>query len=331
MRWKDLRRLAIIVGTGWSCTVAVPVDGMLFRRAGVLVEAAQEAKADQLLLLRRGKVITSWTSMHYEPPHQLMSVTKSVVALAIGRLIDEKKLRLDDRLDRYFPAWNNDPRGKITVEQVLEQSTGLSTSFPYADLDDCIAEALRQSLKFMPGSHWEYNNDAVNLLSGIVEHITGSSLEKFVQEVLFLPLGIESWTWYKDTVGHTWVMTGLAIGPADLGKIGQLVLNLGAWNDKQLLSKIWVTRLSQRSKLFSGYGALWWVGFDFISDIPEELRIAGRNFVWAQGDANQLLVLAPASQLVLVLQTERLRRPDAELDFPSLDAILSAFIRLASR
>ena len=291
----------------------------------LLIAAAQRIDADQLLVLRNGVQVVRWTSGRFDAPHQLMSVTKSVVALAIGKLVDDGKIRLSDRLDHFYPILRRDPRGAITVEQVLEQTSGLGSTYPESEAGDVIEVALSQPLLHVPGTKWVYNNDAVNLLSGIVQSVTGKTLEKYVEQVLFTPLEIKMWSWDADAQGHAWVMCGLALGPDDLAKIGQLVLDEGRWSSRQVLSRDWIRRLLQPSVAFKNYGALWWIGIDFLTDVPASTRTAAQHFVWAQGADNQLLVVDFASKTVLVLQTEVLRRESRDDIGGPLGEILSAY------
>jgi CubicO group peptidase (beta-lactamase class C family) len=313
-----------------SC-IACAATGPAYRNAGAptnaLVAAAQGADADELLVLRNGVPIVRWSSARYEGLHELMSVTKSVVALALGKLVDDGKIRLSDRLDSYFAVLRDEPRGAITLEQVLEMSSGLGSDFPHEELADIIDEALKQPLLHAPGSTWFYNNDAVNLLSRIVEVVDGGSLEQYVQRTLFEPLGISKWSWYADEHGHTWVMTGLAIGPDDFSKIGQLVLDKGMWHGQQIVSQAWINRLSQPSAAWDGYGALWWIGFGFYPEDASKTTCsrAAQNFIWAQGFANQLLVVDPATKTVFVLQTELLRRANRDDVGGPFEDLLDAF------
>ena len=231
-----------------------PVDGVL-----AAVEAAQ---ADEAVLQQDGNTLMRWSSRRFEPPYELMSVTKSVVALALGKLVDEGRLSLNDSLDKFFPSLGKTPRGKITVEQLLRHTSGLSNVPPEqtsAGPPDIIVQALSQPLINVPGEVSKYNNVAVNLLSGVVEQITGKSLEAYVEATLLLPLGCTRYTWYGDEAGHTWVMTGLALGPTDLAKIGQLMANRGIWQGRRIVSAGWVERLSTPSPLARNSGLLWYV------------------------------------------------------------------------
>lgn len=266
--------LGLVACAGFHATPARAPDP-----SAALIDAARHIDADQLLVLREGAPIMRWTSGRYEAPYQLMSVTKSVVGLALGRLVDDGKLRLEDRLDRFYPEWRDDPRGGITVEQVLQHTSGLGSTFPHSELDDILEEAMCQPLQHPPGEKFFYNNDAVNLLSGVIEALTGHALEQYIKQVLFDPLQIADWSWYADNHGHSWVMTGLALGPDDLAKLGQLVLDGGRWHGQQILSEAWIRRLSQPSRAAEDHGLLWWRGFDLIEGLPASRRVAAHHFV----------------------------------------------------
>ena len=120
----------------------------------------------------------------------------------------------------------------------------------------------------LPPFLWTYNGGATDLLGNIIERVSGKPLEAFPREVLFQPLGITDLEWKTyPTNGKIASSIGLRIRPRDAAKIGQLLLNRGAWRGKQIVSRKWIEQ-SVRPRLqaigyFSGlffYGQQWWLG-----------------------------------------------------------------------
>jgi CubicO group peptidase (beta-lactamase class C family) len=107
---------------------------------------------------------------------------------------------------------------------------------------------------------WSYNNKALNLLAALVKKASGQRLDGYLKKRLFSPMGITTSTWTLDPAGNAHGMSGLQIEPRDLAKLGQLMLQEGKWNGRQLLSAKWVELSSRAStSLRPNYGLLWWL------------------------------------------------------------------------
>jgi CubicO group peptidase (beta-lactamase class C family) len=122
------------------------------------------------------------------------SITKQFTAAAILKLVEERRLSLDDTLPKHFDAVPRDKQG-ITLHQLLTHSSGI-TDLPEAGdwdpigRDELVRRALAGPLAFAPGVGYEYSNAGYSILGAIVEKQTGGSYERFVREKLFLPNGM---------------------------------------------------------------------------------------------------------------------------------------------
>lgn len=212
-------------------------------RAERLRAIAEERETDALVVRKDGAVVLQWQREGTAPRIESMSVTKSVAALVVGALVDRGAIGLDDPLARYFPAWASDPRGTITVRNVLSHTSGLAdeptTEKIYAH-GDFVAYALEAPITHEVGTHVFYSNRAANLLSGVVRAATGKQLADVAREVLFAPLGIADVVWRPDRAGNTQVMAGLELHAEDLAKLGQLVLDDGVYGGVRILSHAWI-------------------------------------------------------------------------------------------
>jgi CubicO group peptidase (beta-lactamase class C family) len=244
-----------------------------------LVRIAAENHSDALVVWQDGRL---HTEVYFGlEPHKVeaMSVTKSVVNLAIGRLITTGKLTsIDTPVSDFYPEWKQGRKAAITVRHLLSHTSGLQTESPTSKeiypAPDFVQLALAAELAADPGSAFLYNNKAVNLLAGIVAEADGRPLDDFLSQELFSPMGITDFTWSKDPKGNPHAMSGLQILPGDLAKLGQLVLDRGRWNGNVLISADWFAESLQPAQSFMpNSGLLWWLVPERMSFVIDEGHI----------------------------------------------------------
>jgi CubicO group peptidase (beta-lactamase class C family) len=229
----------------------------------------------------------------FDQPFQavnIMSATKSFANLAIGILIHEGKIKSIDVPVRTFfterKDWDTGFKNKITLRHILNHTSGIEI-IPTGKIykyGNCVEFALNSNVKFEPGSKFQYNNNAINIISGIVKKITGMTFHNYLKEKLFQPLGIKNTEWstdvymkalvdktYSDSVfekksselmqkGNNFSMDGLVISAEDLVKVGLLLANNGKLKDKQLVGKEWLKFSCQAGqKSLKTYGYSWWL------------------------------------------------------------------------
>ena len=132
---------------------------------------------------------------------------------------------------------------------------------------DPYRSVLERSVEAMPGTVWNYNDGGVWLLGLILQKVSGQSLDQFTKAALFEPLGIKNWECERFLNDHPYASGGLRLRPRNLAKLGQLVLDDGVWQGRQIVSaggiKQMTTRHSPAGMWFGfarGYGYLWWLG-----------------------------------------------------------------------
>ena len=196
----------------------------------------------------------------------VFSVTKSVTATLVGIALHVGMLRsLDQRLGEFFPKDVQHARDKrvrkITLRHLLTMTSG------YRDVaavrsDDWIHTQIDRPLAEDPGRGWAYDNGSFHLLSAVLTKATGRPANAYAQRVLFGPLGIARTKWATDGQGHNLGNTGLRLSARDLVRLGELYLNGGRWEGRQLVPAAYVGDATRRhTKLGhgSGYGYGWWV------------------------------------------------------------------------
>jgi CubicO group peptidase (beta-lactamase class C family) len=259
-----------------------------------LEKRAAELDTDALVVLVDGKVVLQkWL---IGKPRKLISasVTKSVVALAIGRLVTLGKLRVDQPVADFYPEWRQGRKKLITIRHVLTHTSGLQAKSDEEEIGispNLLQLALTAELVSDPGSRFEYNDKAMAILAGIVDKVAGKPWHTFVRAEIFAPLGIVDTSFELDPAGNTYAMGGLAIYPIDLIKIGQLMLDRGRWQGREILSPDWVTEATTPSEKNPNYGYLWWLYRD------EQGAVVGFG---GQGNQGQHLAVFPALRLVAV-------------------------------
>lgn len=229
-----------------------------------LIEGAKASRSDAMLIMRDGKVLSEYYRSGKAPgPIEMMSATKSIVALAIGGLVADGKIAsLDTPVHTWYPEWKQGLKQKITLRMLMDHTSGLQNVMR-ADEEiypspDVVQLALAAELDGEPGKAFAYNNKAVNLLAGIVAKVSGMPMDQYLQRKLFTPMGIQPGKWEHDKAGNPHSMSGLPLRAADAAKLGQLVLDEGRWNGQQLLPASFVREMLARSKLVEECGLLWW-------------------------------------------------------------------------
>ncbi len=242
-----------------------------------IVERARETESDALIVLHRGETVIQERFGKPAGEIQTMSVTKSIVALAFGRLLADGRLEsLDEPVHRWYPEWNQGRKAQITVRHLLAHRSGLQDLYRTTEIyraPDFVQLALTAELSEDPGAAFRYNNKACNLLAGLAERISGTRLDKLIGEELFEPMGIESWSWMLDDAGNPHGMAGLRMRPEDLAKVGVLMMQQGVWEGERLLPASFIEECMTDQALVpvdaevesvaerwgAPHGLLWWV------------------------------------------------------------------------
>jgi CubicO group peptidase (beta-lactamase class C family) len=226
-----------------------------------------------LMLLRHGHVVAEgwWAPYHAQAPHSLFSLSKSFTSTAVGLAIAEGKFRLDDEVLKFFPedapAEPSNNLKAMRVSDLLRMSTGHQTEPGRKPDQPWTKTFLAQPVPFKPGTHFLYNTSATYMLSAIVQKATGTTVLDYLRPRLFEPLGIEHPTWEASPQGITVGGYGLSIRTEDIARFGQLYLQKGKWQGKQLVPEEWIDAATARqtsngsspkSDWDQGYGYQFW-------------------------------------------------------------------------
>ena len=199
------------------------------------------------LVLRHGNVICDCSFAPYRSGiwHISHSMCKSITGMAIGLLIDEGKLSLDENIYNIFPGKVNPLikifRPEITVRHLLTMTSGVTfNESGIVSGNDWLESYLNAPVTGKPGTEFQYNSLNTYVLSAIVSAKTEMTLEEYLRPRLFEPLGITRYLWETCPKGITKGGWGLFICPEDMAKLGQLYLNHGMWHEKQIIPANWI-------------------------------------------------------------------------------------------
>jgi CubicO group peptidase (beta-lactamase class C family) len=262
-----------------------------------------------------------------DTPHDLRSVTKSIVSLLYGIALARGLVPPPEApLFVQFPGHRDlaaaDPRrARLTVAHALTMTLGTqwNEQLPYTDpanseitmeqAPDRLRYILERPVETDPGTRWTYSGGATTLLGALIARGSGRTLPDFAREALFGPLGIARFEWASGRDGVHSAASGLRLTPRDLARIGELILAGGAWAGQQVVPAAWL-EASFRPAVATGdgleYGLHWFLGEAPVPALPGGLQ----RWVGTFGNGGQRLWVMPAAALTVVICAGNYNAPD---------------------
>jgi CubicO group peptidase (beta-lactamase class C family) len=246
-----------------------------------------------------------------ETLHDINSVTKTVVGLAVGAALHEGLLPpLDTPVGQILPQMRErdlDRRVKrITLRHLLTMTSGFE--WDQSVVDECVLGPCEQfsreesRLRFIlrrpiaqPGMRFEYDSHAVQLLSQVIESVSGRTLECYTRDALFAPLGIAAGEWISDEDGHTFGGRGLMLRTRDMIDLGLLMMHRGVWRGARIIDEAFIDEaISVQSDGGppmddAQYGYLCWID---------------PRYVFAAGHGGQFIFIARRERIVAAVASE---------------------------
>jgi CubicO group peptidase (beta-lactamase class C family) len=347
MRKLNRRHLLTILGAGVLTSPYARARSVSREIAQRLAQAQQDGKVEglhALLVSQDGTLVFE----HYgqgddeaegrgplgavvfspDVPHDLRSVSKSVVGLAYGIALAAGKVPPPEaKLYAQFPEYSDlasqPARDRLTIHHVLSMTLGLDwdeLAVPYGDPRNAenAMEAAPDRFRFIlerpivgePGIRWTYCGGATALLGRLIATGTGETLLAYCRRVLFDPMGFGPVDWAKGGDGEYRAASGLRLLPRDLLKIGQLVRAGGVWNSDQIVPRDWLKRAITPAVVIEGsrrYGYHWYLG---ASTAAASQRL--EPWVGGIGWGGQRLYVFPELDLVVAQHCGNYDKPIAE-------------------
>jgi len=274
--------------------------------------AGQEPNLRNLVIARDGTIVREafFNGGGPDTTEYVWSVTKSVLALTVGVALDMGCLRsLDQTLGELLgPALVTEPdKSVITLRHLLTMSSGIDfpemayyTSGPslyqaWVTAPDQTAWVLARPLTATPGTRFEYGSGTIHLASVALSRACSVRADELADSHLFAPIGLAPRLWETDHQGHSNGGAGLYLAPRDMQALGQLVLNRGLHQQRQVVSTAYIAAMTS-AQIATGsgmatasYGYAWWVG----------QTDDGVAFALANGWGGQFILVVPAKRLVV--------------------------------
>jgi len=322
---RPKRRQALSWPAGDGAIEASQVEGIDMARLEIAIDTAfaepspdNPRKTRAVVVVHDGRLIAERYApgFHKDMPILGWSMSKSVTNALVGILVK------DGKLDVMQPApvqeWQqaDDPRSRITLDQLLRMSSGLAFEEVYGPLADATdmlfgscdfaAFAAAKSLEAEPDTKWYYSSGTANIVARIVRQTVEEEYEyyyQFIYEKLFDRIGMYSAVLEPDSSG-TFVGSSYAHAtPRDWARFGLLYLQDGVWEGERILPDGWVTYTTTRTPGApkGEYGAHFWLNAGN-PDNPDDRRWPGSPLdqYEASGFQAQKVIIIPSKNLVLV-------------------------------
>ncbi|MBQ6187851.1 MAG: serine hydrolase [Prevotella sp.] len=258
--------------------------------------AYDQTSVHSVVVLRHGKVIAETYPAPFKPEykHTLYSTSKTFTSAAVGIAIAENRLRLTDRVISFFPECApdtiSDNLANMTVRDLLIMSSGIEPDWEMRNITDAwIPTWFRKEVK---PQHKDFKYDSIDtyLLSAIVSRVTGMKLIDYLRDRVFRHMNINDVQWQLSPEGFNTGGWGLYIQPESMAKFGQMLLDGGCWEGKQLIPAEWVKEMmkKQMENGAEGYGYQMWV-----CEYPSAAR--------ADGAFGQYILVVPEKDMVIVV------------------------------
>jgi hypothetical protein len=184
--------------------------------------------ADSLLVIYKGLIVSEGYSVRCTVPIHAMSSTKSITSVLAGMLADSGSIpSFDAPVSCFIPSWSTGARARVTIHHLLTHTSGLlsiagkSVGFE----DDKDGYVLGLSPQAEPGTRFQYSNEAVQLLSPVLDAAAGKPIQDYARDNLFGPLGMSRTRLKTDGLGHAWTYADMETTTRDFARIGVLMMH----------------------------------------------------------------------------------------------------------
>jgi CubicO group peptidase (beta-lactamase class C family) len=298
-----------------------------------LFSGGEEDETRAVIVVKDGRTVAERYAPGYHENTRFVSwsMAKTVTAAMIGMLVADGRLRLDEPAP--VPAWQRpgDPRGEITLRELLQMRSGLrhteagdpvyesgEVRMLFLDgRDDMARYAEGQPLEAEPGRHWEYSTPTTVILADIASRALTTSrdpavrrgaMADFLRSRLFEPVGMTSALPEFDRSGTLIGGSLIHATARDWARFGEFLRNGGSVKGAQLVPRAWIDFMRAPNPRNPGYGAQTWLNRPQADSGKPEFPGAPRDVFAAMGHLGQYIVVAPRQRLTVV----RLGRTDQD-------------------
>lgn len=281
--------------------------------AGVeaLLDHGDQINSNCMTVVRDGELAAEryWNGTDAGTDQEIFSASKSVTSTLVGIAQELGHLDIDEPASTFITEWQGTDSEDVTIRNLLSNDSGRYYDFQtdYLEMaaaaEDRTAFAIGLGQQHEPGTHWEYNNSAIQTLEAVLERATGQDMEEFAIEHLFEPIGMTS-TISRDAAGNPAAFMGVQASCRDLARFGHLFLEQGNWAGEQVVPADWVEEATSPSQdLNTAYGYLWWLNADGGWEQPA-VGVRGEGRFWQDVPLDAYAALGLGGQIVLVLPSQ---------------------------
>ncbi len=274
--------------------------------ATIFEHAEEISSLRSLLIQQHGELLGSSYFNGRSPnrPFNIKSASKSIIGLLVGIAIEEKFIpSIDEPIITFFPKYfeehPNPKKEQITVRNLLSMQAGLASTSSsnygaWVLSKNWVEYALNQDFISEIDGRMVYSTGTSHLLSVIITKATGMSTKAFAEKYLFDPLDITVGGWDKDPQGNYMGGNNLALKPADMLKIGQMLIDNGEFGEQRIIPTDWIID-SFKTYTYSnynpyGYGYQWW-----------NTKTGDYTTFFAWGHGGQYIMMIPELDAVVVM------------------------------
>lgn len=271
------------------------------------VEGEVVKNTTALLVVHNNELIAERYAKGFTKQNRFLgwSMAKSIMSSLVGILVKEKGVDINKSIA--IPEWSNDERKDITLNNVLQMSTGINWVEDYGSIsdvtkmlytkDNVYESAIDNDLEFTAGTNYKYSSGSSNILSGYLKSYFKNQEDYllFPYKALFAKIGMKSMLLETDPNG-LFIGSSYAWATArDWCRYGMLYEQEGVWNQEQILPKGWTKYTSTPAEHSKGvYGAQFWL------HTPEEFPDVPSDLYFADGFQGQRVFIIPSKNLVVV-------------------------------
>jgi CubicO group peptidase (beta-lactamase class C family) len=315
---------------GWETTKPESLDISIVKlEEGVrAIMRGEYPRIHSILIAYQGKLIFEeyfpgytyegkWINHNYATPHGLASIAKSLTSLVFGIAYDQGYIEdIDTSILSWYPEYSRSDRTAkeaITIRHLLTMRSGLEWNEHSVSYNSCFNDmnrlirskspvdfVLKKKLAEEPGTHFTYNCGCTNLLADIICRSTDQTIDEFAKEYLLKPLGIDNVQWFAFHPDIIIAGPQIDLLPRDLLKIGQLIMQNGMWEDKQIISEEWL-----RKTFFPSVSIDEWnIDYGFQWLLPRVIHPESQTLMkpyMAGGRGGQWLMVYPEQNCILVM------------------------------
>jgi CubicO group peptidase (beta-lactamase class C family) len=295
---------------------AVPEkEGVSAAAISRFLDATSHGKTEfhSFMFLRHGMVVAEgwWNPYAPDLKHTLYSTSKSFTAAAVGFALTEGRMHLTDKVVSFFPDDLPNPvppfLAELTVRDALMMSDGMAPdpTGPVVLDSNWARKFLSTPIVNEPGTKFLYNSAGTYMLAAVVQKVTGQTVLDYLKPKLFEPLGITGEDWETSPQNVNTGGWGLRLKTQDMAKFGQLYLQGGNWQGKQILPQSWVKEATTmkimqdpdapQSKKDSS---------DWLQGYCYQMWRCRHNGVRADGAFGQYIIMLPDEDAVIAIQAE---------------------------